>query len=101
MSAPAWNVEVGETGRTTWTSGPVSITASRSGCVLALITGERGNQVFAILNPDDLQRVVKAVRAGVKTPAGEAIVETLLEAFTRHQHLAICHRLRQRAEVAA
>jgi len=32
---------------------------------------------------------------------GEAIVETLLEAFTRHQHLAICHRLRQRAEVAA
>ena len=96
MSAIGWTVATGPTGVTTWTSGPVQVTASRSGVVLRLILEPAKSRVHAVKTLDDLQRVVKSICDAVKTPAGQAIVDTLQEAFARHQHLAICHRLRQR-----
>lgn len=92
----SWEVTHGPAGVTAWESGPVTITASRSGVCLWLRVD--GGTTHAIRSLDDLQRVVRTIRERVRTPAGDAIVETLTEAFGRHQELAMRHALRMLAD---
>ncbi|HRE87509.1 MAG TPA: hypothetical protein PK095_00090 [Myxococcota bacterium] len=89
MSIP-WTAE--HTGkRSTWTSGPVEISATRNGVCLWLRVNN--GQTYIIKSLEDLSRVTGTIRDRVRTAAGDAIVTTLLEAFGRHQELALQHAL--------
>lgn len=77
--------------RSTWTSGPVVISATRNGVALWLRV-EHGKTCI-IKSLEDLSRVTGAIRDRVRTAAGDAIVSTLLDAFGRHQELALKYSL--------